>query len=146
MGGLQTRPYISMPSVIDNAVRALRAVDGVVFDATDDTITVPPTSDEGFLVRLRMMSDRAFVVWFDQWHHDFDRAEDALDCFEYGLSDSCRLKITLRDDKPIIWHVQKREFGMWAPGHHPLKHRSFAFWRPTTVVYRQNHVFKRQEV
>ena len=135
-----------MPSVIDNAVRALRAVDGVVFDATDDTITVPPASDEGFRVRLRMMSDRAFGVWYDQWHHDFDRAEDALDCFEYGLSDSCRLKITLRDDTPIIWHVEKREYGMWVPGLHPLKHRSFAFWRPTTVVYRQNHVFKRQEV
>ena len=90
-----------MPSVIDRAVRALRAVDGVVFDATDDTITVPPASDEGFLVRLRMVHDRAFVVWYDRWHHDFDRAEDALDCFEYGLSDSCRLKITLRGDKPI---------------------------------------------
>lgn len=132
--------------MIAQAARTLDAIIGVVFDATDDTITVPPATDDGFLVRLRMMNDRAFVVWYDQWHHDFDRAEDALDCFEYGLSDSCRLKITFRDDKPIIWHVEKREYGMWVPGHHPLKRRSFAFWRPTTVVYRQNHVFKRQPV
>ena len=135
-----------MPSVIDRAARTLRAIDGVVFDATDNTITVPPASDEGFLVRLRMVHDREFVVWYDQWQHAFDRAEDALDCFEYGLSDSCRLKITLRGDEPIIWHVEKREYGMWVPGHHPLKRRSLAFWRPTSVVYRQNHVFKRQEV
>ena len=79
-----------------------------------------------------MVHDREFVVWYDQWQHAFDRAEDALDCFEYGLSDSCRLKITLRGDEPIIWHVEKREYGMWVPGHHPLKRRSLAFWRPTT--------------
>ena len=110
----------------------------MVFDATDDTITVPPASDEGFLVRLRMVNDRAFVVWYDHWQHTFDRAEDALDCFEYGLSDSCRLKITLRGDEPVVWHVEKREYGMWVPGHHPRKRRSLAFWRPTRIVYRQN--------
>ena len=89
------------------------------------------------------MSDRAFVVWYDQWHHDFDRAEDALDCFEFGLSDSCRLKITLRGDEPVVWQVEKREYGMWVPGRHPLKRLDLAFWRPTRVVYRQNHVFRR---
>ena len=90
-----------------------------------------------------MVHDREFVVWYDQWQHTFDRAEDALDCFEYGLSDSCRLKITFRGDQPVGWHVEKREYGMWVPGHHPLKRRSLAFWRPTRVVYRQNHVFRR---
>ncbi len=131
-----------MPSVIDLAARTLRAVDGVVFDVTEDTITVPAV-DDGFVVRLRMVHDREFVVWYDRWQHTFDRAEDALDCFEYGLSDSCRLKVTLRADEPIAWHVEKREYGMWVPGHHPRKARSLAFWRPTRVVYRQNRVFTR---
>ena len=67
----------------------------------------------------------------------------ALDCFEFGLSDSCRLKITLRGDEPVAWHVEKREYGMWVPGRHPLKRLDLAFWRPTRVVYRQNHVFRR---
>jgi len=132
-----------MPSVIDRAARTLRAIDGVVFDASDDTITVPPPADDGFVVRLRMVHDRQFVVWFDRWEQTFDRAEDALDCFEYGLSDSCRLKIVLRGDAPIVWHVEKREYGMWVPGNHPRKVPSLAFWRPTSVVYRQNRVFRR---
>ena len=132
-----------MPSVIDSAVRSLRAIDGAVFDATEHTITVPAVSDEGFPVRLRMVHDREFVVWYDRWQHTFDRAEDALDCFEFGLSDSCRLKITLRGDEPVVWHVEKREYGMWVPGQHPRKRRSLAFWRPARIVYRQNHVFRR---
>ena len=132
-----------MASVIVDAVRTLRAVDGAVFDANEHTITVPAASEEGFLVRLQMVHDREFVVWYDQWRHTFDRAEDALDCFEYGLSNSCRLKITLRGGQPLIWQVEKREYGMWVTGNHPLKHPSLAFWRPTRVVYRQNHVFRR---
>jgi len=132
-----------MPSVIDKAVRMLAAIDDAVFDATEHTITVPAVSDEGFLVRLRMVHDREFVVCYEHWQHTFDRAEDALDCFEFGLSDSCRLKITLRGDEPVAWHVEKREYGMWVPGRHPLKRLDLAFWRPTRVVYRQNHVFLR---
>jgi hypothetical protein len=132
-----------MPSVIDQAARTLRAVDSAVFDATEHTITVPAATDEGFLVRLRMVHDREFVVWYDQWQQTFDRAEDALDCFEYGLSDSCRLKITFRGDEPVGWLVEKREYGMWVPGQHPRKRRSLGFWRPTRIVYRQNQLFRR---
>jgi hypothetical protein len=132
-----------MPSVIDQAARTLGAVDGAVFDATEHTITVPAAADEGFLVRLQMVHDREFVVWYDQWQQTFDRAEDALDCFEYGLSDSCRLKTTFRGDEPVGWLVEKREYGMWVPGRHPRKRRSLAFWRPTRIVYRQNQLFRR---
>ena len=144
MGGLQTRPYVSMPSVIDQAARTLGALDSVAFDAGQDAIAVPPASADGFAVRLQMVHDREYVVSYDAWQHTFDRAEDAYDCFEYGLSDSCRLKITLRGDEPINWDVERREYGMWAPGRHPRKRRSLAFWRPARIVYRQNHVFRRQ--
>lgn len=132
-----------MPWVIDNAVRMLGAIDGVVFDATDRTVTVPALSEDGFPVALDVRHDREFVVSYDHWQHTFDRAEDAFDCFEYGLSESCRLRITFRGDQPVAWHVEKREYGMWVPGRHPLKRLDLAFWRPTRVVYRQNHVFRR---
>ena len=68
-----------MPSVIHRAVRTLRAIDGVVFDASEDAIVVPAASDGGFVVRLRMVSDRNFVVEYEGWQHTFDRAEDAYD-------------------------------------------------------------------
>lgn len=73
-----------------------------------------------------------------------DRAEDAYDCFEYGLSDSCRLKITFRGDAPVARQVEKRECGLWVPGHHVVKRRTLAFWRPARTVYRQNQVFRRE--
>jgi hypothetical protein len=132
-----------MPSVIDRAVRTLRALDGVTFNATDDAVTVPAAFDDGFAVGLRMVHDREFVVSYDRWRHTFDRAEDAYDCFEFGLSDSCRLRIAIRGDVPVSWHVEKREYGMWTPAHHHVKRVSLAFWRARRVEYRQNRVFQR---
>jgi hypothetical protein len=131
-----------VPTVIDRAVRTLRAIDGVVFDASEDSIFVATGAPDGFDVRLTMVHDREFVVWYDRWQHTFDRAEDAYDCFEYGLSDSCRLKITLCGDRPVAWQVEKREYGMWVPARHVTTSRSLAFWRPRRSVYRQNHVFR----
>ena len=120
-----------MPSVIDRAARTLRAIDGVVFDATDDTITVPRPPTMASSCGFGWCTTASSWCGTTAGSTTFDRAEDALDCFEYGLSDSCRLKITLRGDEPIVWHVEKREYGMWVPGHHPRKRRSLAFWRPT---------------
>jgi hypothetical protein len=131
-----------VPTVINRAVGHLRAIEGVVFDASEDAIVVPAASDEGFVVRLRMVSGRNFVVEYDGWRHTFDRAEDAYDCFEYGLSESCRLKTTLRGDVAVSWQVEKREFGMWVPGHATRNWRGLGFWRPARVVYYQNHVFR----
>lgn len=134
-----------MPSVIDRAARTLRAIDGLVFETSANAIAVPPASTDGFLVRLHLIHDRKFVVWYDGWQHAFDRAEDAYDCFEYGLSDSCRLKTTFRGDEPVAWQVEKREYGMWVPGRHAVKRRTLAFWRPVRTVYRQNQVFRREK-
>jgi hypothetical protein len=131
-----------VPSVIDRAIRALRAR-SVPFESSEEEIVVAPASEAGFLVGLRMVHDREYRVRYDAWERVFDRAEDAYDCFEYGLSDSCRLRITLRGDLPVAWHVEKREYGMWVPGHHPLRRRFIPFWRRARVVYRQNHVFRR---
>jgi hypothetical protein len=132
-----------MATVIDRAVRMLQGLEGVVFDVGDDRIDVPPASPDGFLVRLRMINDRTYVVEYDGWRHEFDRAEDAYDCFEHGLSDSCRLRITLRGDVPVAWHAEKREYGMWVPANHRVRRRLVPFWRRARVVYRQNQWFRR---
>jgi hypothetical protein len=132
-----------MPSIIDHAARTLTSLN-VPHTSASDEIAVPAAAADGFEVRLSMRSDRSFVVMFDQWRHDFDRAEDAYDCFEYGLSDSCRLKVVYRGDAPEHWQVEKREFGLWVPGH-VVTRRSWALWKPRRVEYRQNHVFTRPD-
>ena len=132
-----------MPTVIDRAARTLTTLN-LAHTIAADEIVVPAAGADGFEVRLRMANDRAFVVMFEQWRHDFDRAEDAYDCFEFGLSDSCRLKIVYRGGEPERWQVEKREFGMWAPGH-AVTRRSWALWKPRRIEYRQNHVFTRPD-
>jgi hypothetical protein len=128
-----------MPTIIGLAVDTLTAR-GVAHHVRGDEIRVPPRDEGGFEVRLQIRGERSFLVQCEGWHHHFDRAEDAYDCFEYVLSDSARLKVVYRADRPELWQVEKREFGMWVPGH-PVMRRSWAFWKLRRVEYRQNRVF-----
>ena len=132
-----------MPSIIERAVRTLESTGGIHYTAGDDAIEVLPAGAEGFTVRLEVLGPRDFLVRYDGWRHRFDRAEDAYDCFEFGLSDSCRLKVTLRGERPVRWQVEKREFGMWVPGHADRR-RLEPFWRRRHVEYRQNRIFTRE--
>lgn len=133
-----------MRGVIARARKTLDAAGGVAYECDGDSITVPAPDAEGFTVALRAVSDRRFVVRYGEgWVHEFDRAEDALDCFEFGLSELCRLRVTLRGDAPVAWQLEKREFGLWMPGRR-LRTWRVPFWRRARVVYRQNHVFRRE--
>jgi len=127
-------------SVIDRAVKALPA-DGVRFEATPRTLTVPPATDDGFPVVLVVRSDRQFEVQGEGWTERFDRAEDAYDCFLFLLSEESRLKVTLRGTNAVGWQVEKREYGLWVPAH-PVRRRLVPIWRPARTVWKQNHVFK----
>ncbi len=60
-----------------------------------DSITVDPLDEDGFSVWLHER-DGAFVVGFDGWHEHFDSEAEALNCFSFGLSGDCRLKIAYR--------------------------------------------------
>jgi hypothetical protein len=129
-----------MATIIDRAVRTLTAL-GVPHRVDGDEIHVTKKDAGGFDVSLRIVGDRAFLVQCEGWRHDFDRAEDAYDCFEYVLSDSARLRMVYRGDRPEVWQIEKREFGMWTAGH-PVRRRSWRFWMPRSVEYRQNRVFR----
>ena len=130
-----------MPSVIERATRTLDALGGVDYSATPSTVTVRPSDACGFVVTLAVEHARAFVVSYDRWQHRFDRAEDAYDCFEFGLSDSCRLRVTYRGEDAVAWHVEKREYGIWVPSSRSTSRLSLKFWKRRRLVYRQNRVF-----
>lgn len=133
--------FDGVASIIDRAIHRLTAAGVGEYVATADAIEVPASADDGFTVRLEVLGARDFLVRYDGWRHRFDRAEDAYDCFEYGLSDSCRLKVTFRGDEAVEWQVEKREYGMWAPGH--AEGRTLVpFWRKRRVEYRQNRHFR----
>ncbi|HEX7087343.1 MAG TPA: hypothetical protein VF198_13335 [Vicinamibacterales bacterium] len=126
--------------VIERARRRLSAFPEVRFDATSRRIVVPAAGPENFTVSLEVAGDREFHVRYDGWHHGFSRAEDAYDCFEFGLSDSCRLRVTLRGETETAWQIEKREYGMWVPGRR-IARRWVPFWRRARTVWRQNRIF-----
>jgi len=134
-----------VPSVIDRARRTLDTLGGAEYTATASTITVRPSEPDGFDVTMVVEHARAFVVSYERWEHRFDRAEDAYDCFEFGLSDSCRLRVTYQGDDAVAWHVEKREYGMWTPASHSARQWSLKFWKPRRLVYRQNRFLRREE-
>jgi len=129
-----------MSSVIDRAVKALPDK-GLRFEATAHTLTVPPSTDDGFPVVLVVRGDRHYEVQGEGWNERFERAEDAYDCFLFLLSEHARLKVTLRGETAVGWQVEKREYGLWVPAH-PVWRRLVPIWRTACTVWKQNHVFR----
>ena len=83
-----------------------------------------------------------YVVSFEGWHERFTVEEEALDCFSFGLSESCRLRVTYRGESPVSWAVQSLEHGTWVVDSTTALIFT-PFWRRRTVVYRQNELLPR---
>ena len=129
-----------MPSVIDRAVKELRQHGVTQYQAAERSLQVPAATADGFPVSLEIQNDRSFVVRCDGWVQTFTRAEDAYDCFTFALSDQARLQVIFRGHRAVEWQLQRREYGMWAPGR-PVRRRLVPVWRPRHVEYRHNALF-----
>ena len=106
------------------------------FTATSTSITVAPSTPDGFAVSCHS-SAREFVVNFDGWHEHFDSAQAALDCFAFAFSGKSRLAITYRGRTPVKWVLEHLEDGGWHADSE-VGHFLIPFWFPPKVVYRQN--------
>jgi len=102
------------------------------------SITVLPTSDDGFTVRLDIARER-YVVSFNGWHEEFTELKQALNCFTFGLSDNCRLKECRRGDFAYKWIVEGRSNGNWVSDSETGL-LFFPFWRKKEVRYLQNNL------
>ena len=112
----------------------------IQFDEGADWIRYRPDSEGGFSVELQMLDDE-ILVSFDGWHEHFHDAESALECFAFGLSEECRLKIYARGGKPHKWIVQSMQDGNWVTDSE-TGFLVFAFWRPQSVYFKQNTLIK----
>jgi hypothetical protein len=102
------------------------------------TITVLPGAEDGFAVRLTE-SRGHWTVGYEGWHEEFDDEDAALECFAFGLSAACRLRVEYRGRMPVKWTVEALSEGAWVEDSttgliHPF------FWRRPRVQYRQNRV------
>lgn len=55
-------------------------------------LKIPALTPTGFQVSVQESPGR-FTVAFEGWHEEFTDPEAALNCFVYGLSSACRLRV-----------------------------------------------------
>ena len=127
-----------MTPLIARARRKLAHYPQVRYTATATRLHVPAPEPGGFGIRLHSRGKR-YIVRFEGWVRVFDRDDDALDCFEFGLSDSCRLAVKLRGSIAVAWTVETTQYGLWA-AHHRTARWLAPFWGTARTEYLQNHV------
>jgi hypothetical protein len=127
-----------MLNVLDRVRESLRARHADLrYTEADGTIVVHAPVAGGFDVSI----SEELVVGFDGWHEHFETPEEALECFAFGFSDQCRLKVTYRGRFACKWTLESLEDGRWVEDS-TTGLVFFPFWRAARVEYRQNGLLK----
>ena len=103
---------------------------------TSGSIEVRPADENGFTVGLHEGAGE-IVVSFEGWHEHFKAEFEALNCFAFGLSESCRLRVGYRGAMPVSWTVEAARDGTWIPDS-KTGLLFVPFWRSKRVRYLQN--------
>ena len=121
---------------IEKIKAKLRNYPHVKYGSDRNSISVFPTSDDGFTVSLTVNSG-SYTVSFNGWHEDFRSEEEALSCFAFGLSSDCRLKEYRRGHFAYRWTIESKEGGEWVEdGTTGLF--LFPFWLRKDIRYLRN--------
>ncbi len=110
------------------------------YEIEGNRITIFPSSSTGFSVWLTE-NKNGFTVGFDGWHEEFSNQEEALDCFAFGLSDHCRLKVTKRGNFSCNWIVEVKKDDEWVEDSETGL-IFIPFWKKKSVEYYTNSIIK----
>ena len=127
-------------SAIETILDKLRSYPQLLHEQTANSITVSPETPDGFPVRF-CQEGTTFVVGFGGWHERFDSVSEALDCFAFGLSDWCRLRVSRRGGIDYRWTVQHLVDGSWRDDSWTGL-LLFPFWRPRGERFHQNQIIQ----
>jgi len=125
-------------SAVEKIVGRLRLYPRVTYVREGMSIRIPPQAPEGFEVGLSE-SNGVFRVWFEGWHEEFESESDALNCFVFGLSDACRLRVSMRGTMAYRWTMQSILDEEWVDDSETGL-LFFAFWKRRSEVILQNRV------
>lgn len=111
-------------------------------EVRDRYISVKPNSADGFEVWFSD-DEQEYTVGYDGWHQHFEKTEveEALNCFAFGLSNECRLKVKSRGGKNYKWVMEALKNGEWV-AYSTTGLFSFSFWQKAEVKYLSNNVLK----
>jgi len=123
---------------IDEIREKLAKYPSVRYTESPTSIEVHPGDESGFSVRLHI-ENGSFTVHFEGWHEHFDSKQEALNCFAFGLSQSCRLCVVYRGSTPTRWIVESHQNGAWVQDSETGL-IFFPFWRAQRLVRKQNRL------
>ena len=130
-----------MNKTINEVISRLKKYPEAEYELNAESITVNPNNENGFPVTLTDNGNENFTVAFDFWHEEFDNENDALNCFAFGLSKDCRLKLTKKGNKPIKWTVESIENGVWKEDC-STGLVNLSFWKKSEFEFLQNDLIK----
>jgi hypothetical protein len=125
-------------NAIEQIRERLRKYPHVRYEVGASSISVLPTSNDGFTVGLEI-SQSQITVFFNGWHEHFQEQDEALDCFAFGLSDECRLMECRRGNFAYRWTVESKQDGKWVADSETGLFL-FPFWKSKEVRYLQNNL------
>ena len=107
-----------------------------------NSVTVIASQPNGFDVSFAQEDD-GYLVSMGTWHDHFlpSEADSALDCFAFGLSDSCRFKVLSRGGVDYRWTMEALEDGAWKT-YSTTGLLLFPFWRRPSIRYLQNDAIR----
>ena len=131
-----------MDNTLNKILEKLKNHPDIIYSVTDNSVTVTPHDNNGFPVTLTCCGDNYFVVAYDFWHEEFNNEKEALNCFLFGLSDECKLKVSKSGQRLFKSTVEFCDNGVWTASS-TTGRINFTFWKKTTVDYLQNHFIKK---
>jgi hypothetical protein len=123
---------------IDIILRKLAKYPQARFVRTERSITILPSDERGFEVGLAKRDGR-MTVNFDGWHEDFEDPDNALNCFAFGLSSVCRLRVEVRGRMRCKWVLEYLADNQWYEDS-TVGLLLFPFWRQPSTIYLQNQL------
>ena len=129
-------------NVVEDIKGRLKKYPQVRYESDASSITVVPSSPDGFAVTLVVNAANSYTISFNGWHEDFEDAEEVLNAFAFGLSDECRLKEFRRGRFAYRWTMESLEDGRWEE-QSTTGLLLFPFWMKKSVRYLQNNLLVR---
>ena len=106
------RPKPHDVTLVARIQEMLRRFPHVTYHASARHLEIPAQTRCGFKVWIQQHS-RSYVVGFERWREQFANVDAAQNCFLFGLSRACRLRVLSCGGVDYKWQVQRQFEGRW---------------------------------
>src|SRR5438874_13740503 len=110
----------------------------IKFTLERDLLRVLPHTSDEYEAVIRQARTGEYTVWLDSWHEEFQEYPPARDCFLFGLSDRCRIKVFKKASFRFRWVLEYRNGAEWIEDSSTML-LFYPFWRKTTFQYLTNN-------